>query len=130
MLVGTKTAKYHVGEKWRFRSRPGEDTATLTILKVESDEKRGVTIVHITVEGVRIKAAHAPSGFSETVGHMPFDEAAIAKSVTKLVAKDVPLPAFEDGYQQWRTAFDSGKGGIFTITVGEGIAFLEKAMEP
>ena len=109
MLVDTKTAKYHVGEKWRFRSRPGEDTATLTILKVESDEKRGVTIVHITVEGVRIKAAHAPSGFSETVGHMPFDEPAIAKSVTKL---------------------DSGKGGIFTITVGEGIAFLEKAMEP
>jgi len=129
MLVDTSNARYHVGEKWSFQSRPGEENATFTILKVETDEKRGGVIVHITVEGVRIKCAQAPSGFSETVGHMPFDEAAIDKSVTRLVAKDVQLPPFEDGYQQWRTAFDSGKGGIFTITVGEGIAFLEKAME-
>ncbi len=127
MLTEAKDGKYQVGEKWKFRSRPGEENATLTIVKVESNAKLGV-IVHVSLEGVRIKSAHAPTGFSETVAHMPFAEAAIEKSVTDLVAKVVPLPKFEDGYREWRTAFDNNKGGIFTITVGEGIAFMEKTL--
>jgi hypothetical protein len=127
VLTETNDGRYHVGEKWRFRARPGEENATLTIVKVESNAKLGV-IVHVSVEGVRIKSAQSPSGFSETVSHMPFAEAAIEKSVTELVAKAVPLPKFEDGYRQWRGAFDSHKGGIFTITVGEAIAFMDKAI--
>ncbi len=89
-LTEKNNCKYHVGEKWKFRSRPGEEGATLTIVKVEGNSKFGV-IVHVSLEGVRIKSADAPSGFSQTVAHMPFSEA---------------------------------------ITLSEGVAFMEKAMNP
>ena len=76
----------------------------------------------------RVKSAKATSGFSETISHMPFAEPAIEKSVTTLAAANVPLPAFEEGYREWRRAFDAGKGGIFTISVAEGVDFSEKAL--
>ena len=127
VLVDTTAAKYNVGEKWNFRSRPGEDEATLTVVKVETTAKIG-TIIHVSIQGVRIKSPHAPTGFSDTIAHMPFSESAIEKSVTRLVAKDVPLPKFEEGYREWRAAFEDGKGGVFSITVGEGIDFVETAL--
>ena len=127
MLTEAKDGKYQVGEKWKFRSRPGDENATLTIVKVESNANLGV-IVHVSLEGLHIKSAHAPTGVSESVSHMPFSEAAIERSVTDRVATGVLLPKFEDGYREWRTAFDKGEGGIFTITVGEGIAFVEKTL--
>ena len=128
-LSETNDGKYHVGEKWKFRARPGEEGATLTVVKVESAPKLGV-IVHISVEGVRIKSPHSANGLAETIAHMPFAEAAIEKSVSELVGKGAPLPSFEEGYREWRTAFDAQKAGVFTITVGEGVAFMEKALNP
>ena len=50
---------------------------------------------------------------------MPFAESAIERSVTSLERESGPVPDFAEGYQQWRQAFDAGKGGVFTITVAE-----------
>lgn len=127
MLVDSTTSKYHVGEKWKFNARPGEDDAALTVVKVESAWDRE-TIVHISVEGVRIKNEQAPEGYSPVISHMPFTEEAIDKSVTSLLAKESPLPDFEEGYREWRKAFDAGRAGAFTITVGEGVELMEKAI--
>jgi hypothetical protein len=127
VLVDTDQGKFHVGEKWNYRARLGEDGSTLTVVKVELSPKLGV-IVHVSLDGLRIKSPHAPSGVSETIGHMPFAEQALEKSVTSLVSSNATLPAFTEGYQEWRRAFDAGKGGIFTIPVAEGVSFIETAM--
>jgi hypothetical protein len=37
-------------------------------------------------------------------------------------------PAFADGYGEWRRAFDAGKAGAFTITVSEGVDFMEQVL--
>jgi hypothetical protein len=126
-LSDVNNAKYHVGEQWQYHSRPGEEESTLTIGKVEISPKLGV-IVHITLAGLRIRNPHTPSGYSETVAHMPFAEAALDKSVTSLLKTAAVPPAFADGYGEWRPAFDNGKGGIFTITVAEGVDFMEQAL--
>ena len=128
MLVDTNEGKFHVGERWSFHSRDGEENATLTVVKVESSPKIGI-IVHVSLEGLRMRSRHAPTGIAETVSHMPFAEAAIEKSVTRLLAKDAPLPSFEEGYQQWRAAFDQNKAGFFTATVAEGIDFIDNAIQ-
>lgn len=128
MLVDTNEGKFHVGERWSFHSRDGEENATLTVVKVESSPKMG-TIVHVSLEGLRIRSAHAPNGITETVSHMPFAEAAIETSVTRLLAKHAPLPSFEEGYQLWRAAFDQAKAGFFTGTVAEAIDFIENAVQ-
>jgi hypothetical protein len=127
VLSDVSNAKYHVGEQWTYRTRAGEESSTLTIGKVEATPKLGV-IVHVSLAGLRIKNSHAPTGYSETVAHMPFAEAALAKSVTALVTTASVPPAFADGYAEWRRAFDAGKGGVFTITVSEGVDFMEHAL--
>jgi hypothetical protein len=127
VLIDTNQSKFHVGERWSYRTRPGEEKSLLTIVKVESSPRLGI-IVHISLDGLRVKSAHAPSGFSETISHMPFAETSIEKSVTTLTATSVPLPAFEEGYTEWRRAFEAGKGGIFMITVAEGVGFIETVL--
>ncbi len=76
VLSDVSNAHYHVGEQWTYRTRPGEGDSTLTIGKVETTPKLGV-IVHISLAGLRIKNAHAPMGYSDTIAHMPFAVAAL-----------------------------------------------------
>lgn len=105
-------SKFHAGQVWAFTPPTNQPNARLTVLRVESGGKLG-TIVHIAISGVSY-------GNDQTqIQHLPFDEAAVARSVTTLERESGPVPDFADGYQQWRQAYDAGKGGIFTITVAE-----------
>ena len=123
-LYEVTTGKYHPGQVWKFKARPGERSPTLTIVRVESGPGLPV-IVHVQLEGVRVANPYAPDGFSHAVGHAPFTEDAIARSVTKLVGRTKTLPLFEDGYDDWRKGFDQGKAGVYSITVGEALAAME-----
>jgi hypothetical protein len=127
MLTELNTGKYRVGQIWKFKPRAGEDGATLTVVRVESNKALGI-IVHVSVTDLRIKSPHAPGGYTDRLQHAPFSEEAISKSVTTLVGETKALPAYEEGYREWRKAFDAGKGGIFTITVAEAVAFMESAI--
>lgn len=126
-LSEVTTAKVHAGETWNYRTRPGEETSFLTILKVESAPATGV-IVHVRVDGVHVRNARAPAGFSDEIPHMPFSEAAIDGSVTTIRERGVKLPDFEEGYREWRNAFDHGSGGSFTTSVAEAVGFVESAL--
>jgi hypothetical protein len=122
--VDTSEGKYHVGQKWNYRTRPGEEDSLLTVVKVESAPKVGV-IVHVSVEGLRVENPGVPGGVSERIHHMPFTEAAIDKSVTVLAATDVPVTSDEEGaYENWRRA----RGGVFTTTVAEAVELAAQAM--
>lgn len=127
MLMEVNTGKYRVGQVWKFTPRPGEDGATLTVVRVEGSKAAGV-IVHVSVNGVHIKNPRAPGGFSDTLQHAPFSENAISKSVTTLVGETKALPAFEEGYREWRKAWDAGKAGAFDITVSEAVGVMESAI--
>jgi hypothetical protein len=48
--------------------------------------------------------------------------------VRKLESTLAALPAFEDGYHEWRSAFDQGKAGVWTSEVSEAIAGMESAL--
>lgn len=105
-------SKFHAGQVWAFTPPANQPNARLTVLRVEDGGKLG-TIVHIAISGVSY-------GDGQTrVQHLPFAESAIERSVTTLEQESGPVPDFADGYQQWRQAYDAGKGGIFTITVAE-----------
>jgi hypothetical protein len=85
VLVDTSEGKYQVGERWHYRTRVGEEDSLLTVLKVESSQEFGV-IVHVSLDGLRVENRRAPGRVSETIGHMPFAEAAIDESVTTRAA--------------------------------------------
>ena len=123
------TEKFKVGQVWKYENRKGENTSTLTILKIEKYDK-GDTIIHIRVDGVKIHSPQTATGYSDFIGHLPFSEKSILNSVTELVGQNDNLPNFSDGYNQWREAWDSGKGGYWTIDLKEAIDGVDKAMQP
>jgi hypothetical protein len=111
-------SKYHPAQVWSFKTPSDQPDAKLTILLVESHPKIG-TVVHIAVSGV-----HLPHD-NTTVPHMPFAESAIDQSVISLVQESGPVPDFHEGYSHWQHA----KGGVFTISVAEGLEFVRKGLE-
>jgi len=123
-LVEVRDPTYRPGQVWAYRTRPGEDSSTLTILKVERANTLG-TIVHVSVRGLAIRNPNAPDGVIREAAHLPFAREAVDRSVVRRVREGGPLPEYAEGYGEWRRAFDAGKGGIFTITVAEAIALFE-----
>jgi hypothetical protein len=126
-LVDTTGSTYRVGQVWSYRTRPQEPESTLTVVKVESHPKLG-TIVHISLQGLRMKSPRAPDGYAETISHLPMSAEALDKSVVKLLRENAPLPEFQEGYKEWRRGFDAGKAGFFTIPVAEAVGIAETSL--
>lgn len=61
-------------------------------MKIES--RKGQDIVHIAIDGIGT--------------HFPVEKEVILREVTELISENNPLPDFEEGYKQWREAFDNG----------------------
>ncbi len=112
---------FRAGQEWAYHTRPGEESSTLTVLRVERSPELGV-IVHVAVGGLDIRNPANPARPVREIGHLPMSEDAVRRSVTRRLRDDAPLPDFEKGYQIWRRAHDSGKGGIFTIPVADTVA--------
>src|SRR5262245_11006956 len=126
-LIDTTASRYRVGQKWHYRTRPGEESSYLTVLKVEDSGTLGV-VVHVRIEGLRIENPHHPAGVSDTIGHMPMAEAALDESVTVLDSDSLPLADEDDGYQEWRSAFDAGEAGIWSVTVAQAVDHIAQAI--
>jgi hypothetical protein len=118
---------FQPGQVWRYNNRAHEPGSTLTIVQIDPHAVLG-DIIHVSVQGLQMKNPYSRSGFSETIAHMPFAEAALRGSVTELTEENVALLCFQDGYRMWKTAFDSDEGGIFTLSVAEAIDVMEQAM--
>ena len=58
-----------------------------------------------------------------TISHMPVFEEAFRMSELSFAKEGVALGSdFEDGYSQWRSAFQDGKAGAFSIKISEAYA--------
>jgi hypothetical protein len=107
---------------WSYKARTGEESSTLTILRVESLPKVGV-ILHVRIDGIKLKncsGGHSPT----TIQHAPFSREAIDRSVLKLVSQGNVIPDYEAGYLNWREHC----GGIYTIPVAEMVSVDEKTL--
>ena len=122
-----KEIPFAVGQRWEYRARPQDASSSLVIVKIDADPTHG-NIVSISVSGLRLKNPRSPDGISDTAQHMPFAENALRKSVTKLRASHVPLPQFREGYDLWRSAFEAGPAGFYTISVAEAAQVMEDSL--
>lgn len=128
LFMTTATAQqFTEGQVWEYSPRPNEKGSTLLINKVESDPKLGA-IFHISVRAVKVKNNRAPSGVTTELSHFPVSGKTLQVSVTKLLRKELPNPAYLEGYATWRKAFKEGDAGVFTISVAEIVEFIEKAI--
>lgn len=114
---------YKPGQVWSYKTRPGDEESTLTILKVETTPKLG-TIVHVQIQKWRLQNCKGNTGDS-TMDHAPFSRAAIDKSVVKLLRTEKDLPDYEEGYKDWL----SHCGGIYTMSVADALTLTNKRMK-
>lgn len=117
---------FQIAQVWHYDTRPIDTGSTLTIVKIDVIDE--IRIIHISLEGVKVKNQQAPSGYGSTIGHLPIEEETLKNSVTKLVKANAKLPDFEEGYKMWKEAFDNGNGGYFTIPVSECVEYIEQAI--
>ena len=115
------------GQKWKYKNRPGENSSTTTILKIE--EYPQVTIIHIQVDGLKIPNSKSPEGFLHTLSHSPFSEEAIQNSLTDLISENVTLPEYEEGYAEWKEQFDLKKAGYWTSEIKDAIQAMAQALQ-
>jgi len=120
-------SRYHPGQRWAYKTRPGEENSTLVIGNVEPQpaDKTGA-IVHICLEGLKLAG---PEGKTiDHIGHMPMSQQAIDKSVTVLLGQNAPPTSdYNAGYDYWKSA---GGGGTFGITVEQAVSYYEKVIQP
>lgn len=110
---------FHPAQVWRYNTRIGEEASTLTVLKI--DELDDDAIIHIRID--RIGADN-----SNYIKHLPFSSEAIEASVTSFVLHLDALPDFEEGYQQWKQAFDAGRAGFWKMPVREALDLIDTVM--
>ncbi len=121
--------EYSVGQEWKYKTRSTEENLTLTILKIEEYPETG-KVIHISINGLKIKNPNSPEGFAETLSHIPISEETLDKSVTSLknaIGKK-PDSLEMDGYSHWKKEFDKGNAAIFTIPVSEIVGLMEKSI--
>ena len=118
---------YAEGQEWAYKTRDGEERSTVIINKVESHQKLG-SIFHISVVGVRAVNPHTVGGVQTELPHFPVSLTTLEQSLTKLIRQRRSNPAYIDGYKEWKSAFDQGQAGIFTITIAEIVNLVESAM--
>ena len=113
-----------VGQEWRFEGRPSDADPRLVIVRLESDPRLG-ELAHISVRGVHTKNPHHGRGYVEEAPHMPFSRLAVEASVTELVSDSVPLPAYQDGYTEWKRS----AGGALTVSVRDALDVVEQTLK-
>lgn len=126
-LQDTVDSKYHVRDSYSFKSRDFEPNARLIILKVEHQNKNG-NIIHVRVDSIKIKSSENPVKYLTVINHMPFSEAALDSSGLRKIGKDKSISDYSEGYKEWRTSFDKGEAGVFSITVGKAVEYMEQTM--
>jgi hypothetical protein len=106
------------GQMWSIKSDV-PTTARVVIGRIEPFGNQ--TVVHVSIINVPIASGMPGAGGQTQITHMPFEQTTLANSVDQLLATNVaPVPGFEDGYAQWKSA----NGGIFTISVPKAIELI------
>ncbi|MBC7669728.1 MAG: hypothetical protein H7236_15065 [Gemmatimonadaceae bacterium] len=90
--------------------------------RLDPDGKGGAAIASVSLFDQR------PGAKIDVLGHIPVDAKVLAASCPKTQASQALAPDFEGGYASWRQAFESGKGGYFTISISEILDVVKKTM--
>jgi hypothetical protein len=117
---------FEAGQLWTYQTREDEPASRILIQKVEHDAKVG-EIVHIRVVNLAFKG---PKGIIRQLPHLPFSGPSLRQCLLALESSGNGVPPdYEAGYKIWREAFDTGKGGVFTLDVAGVVDAMEKSMQ-
>jgi hypothetical protein len=116
--IAPEPARFHEGQVWEYRTRPGDEGSLLKIQRVENWSHAGHgTIYHISVIGVRLGGR---AGIE--IQHLPVSELTLNASVTRLSPSTAAFPSPDEGIAIWR----ADNGGVYDIPLAEILAITER----
>lgn len=116
-LTEGKSERFTVGQVWSYKTRPSESASRLVIGRIDSID--GQNVIHIKITGLMLKNPLRPGLPQSQLNHAPISETALLNSVIAKVEDKVDLDGFQDGYDEWHSAFKRGKGGWYTESVAD-----------
>lgn len=119
------SSPYAVGQLWRCRGRHPGERPLLLINRIEQHPQGG-EIIHVTMREVQVRHPALPGGVMTSMPHVPTIGQVFERSDAELVGEDVPDPAYLEGYQVWKRAFDAGNAGSYGIAVSEILDSIER----
>ena len=113
------------GQVWKYDNREGEDDSRAIILKIE-ETNDGTLVIHIHVTSIKINNPNSDEDIEE-ITHMPFSMEAAGSCLEGLVG-ETEIPDYQDGYEAWKSEYENGNAGIFSISIGESVKFMDEAI--
>ena len=114
------------GQVWKYMTRPNENMSLIIICKVET--LNGVQIVHVVIDGLKMKQQGMPAGEIDRIGHLPFTETAMQNSVTQLVETSNVPDDYLIGYRQWRALYNQRKATAISVNVRDALRHIENSI--
>lgn len=109
--------QFAVGQEWSLKSTAGAP-ARIVIGKIVIS--RGRVILHVSITDI---PTHSGKVRFSTIADVPFDEAALAASVERVVATHVPpCEGFWTGYKEWK----EHNGGAYGVSVGTVLRLAQR----
>lgn len=113
------------GQIWEYKTRKGEESSRITILKIEPDDKNNDRIIHLSISGLKMKSTlDGLTRIVDTLGHIPTSEKVIKPGLVKLIGNTRISEDMLEGIKQWKSA----KGGIWTLSLAQTISTIEEGM--
>ncbi len=108
--------EFVAGQVWHLKAPAG---ANVTVLRVDDLPDYG-EVIHLRIEGDDIKKPGPLSRCQTNLRHIPITRLALLQSIDLDTAPSIATPVPElVGYGTWLSEFRNGRGGVFTLTVGQ-----------
>lgn len=127
MNTPAPTPDFAIGQLWRCTGRSLAETPTLLINRID-EHPLGGQIFHVTVYGVRVRNPRLPGGIMDQLMHVPVTREVLEQSVTSLEGMRPVDPIYQQGYREWKEAFDAGRAGSFGVPLGAILNFVERGL--
>ncbi|WHI47119.1 hypothetical protein [Microbulbifer sp. VAAF005] len=83
-------------------------------------------VVHVQISGIKINNPISGEVFEE-ITHMPFLIEAPGVSISELMGES-EIPDYEECYNSWKREYINGNAGVFTISIGESVKYMDDAV--
>jgi hypothetical protein len=113
--------KFHAGQRWSYWARPGEESSTFTIEKIESHPQLGI-IVHVGLDNLKLTLNKKTVGL---LPHLAFTRDAIDKSAAKKIEDEANIPPYRTDYDAWLKAAEEGKATVIEATIADHLNSIE-----
>jgi hypothetical protein len=118
---------YAVGQVWTFPETEERPQLIATIGRIDTAADLGADPSNSAVLSISMTPSEDARKLDwPAVGHTPIAETAFNSDGSGELVMDgvTPNDGFDDGYQTWRTAFDAGNAGVFSVAPPEAYAAI------